>query len=282
MSPAPACPGDFDASHVRAEITPIAQAADDAIIHWSETGRPWQLAIDTGMSRAGVQWNEIESLRETLVAHPPEGVFTHFHSAEQSDGSREQQEERFDRAIGALPARPAMVHAENSAAVEHRGRSRWSVVRPGVFLYGVMSGNSPQIKPEPVVSLRARVVDIRTIADGESVGYGATYRADGARRVATLAIGYADGYHRVLGNRAQVLVNGARVSVVGVVTMDMTVVDVTHAECAIGDMATLIGTDGDESITVNDLAAFGELSPYEVLTSLRGRLPRRYIEDANE
>jgi alanine racemase len=272
--------GDFDAA-LRATLTPTLSSRD-AIERWAETGRPWHLSIDTGMNRAGIPWNETESLSETLTRHPPEGVFTHFHSAERKDGSREQQEDRFDRAIATLPARPAIVHAENSPAVEHRGRSRWSVVRPGVFLYGVSSGNAPEIEPAAVVALHARIVDLRTIDDGDTVSYGATFRASGALRIATLAIGYADGYRRVLGNRAQVLVNGTRVPVVGVVTMDMTMVDVTDVDCEIGDAATLIGTDGDDSISVNDVAEFGELSPYEVLTSLRGRLPRRYIGNENE
>jgi alanine racemase len=147
-----------------------------------------------------------------------------------------------------------------------------------VFLYGVTSGNSPDIQPDPVVTLTARIVDLRTIADGETVSYGGTYRARGERRIATLAIGYADGYRRVLGNRASVLVRGTRAPVAGVVTMDMTMIDVTDIECAIGDPVVLIGRDGDEEITVNDVGAFGEISPYEVLTSLRGRLPRRYVE----
>jgi alanine racemase len=272
--------GDFDAA-ARAKLTPTL-GTRDAIQRWGETRQPWHLAIDTGMSRAGIPWNETDALCEVLVGNSPAGVFTHFHSAELPNGSRELQEERFDRAIAALPVRPAIVHAENSSAVEHRGRSRWSVARPGVFLYGVTSGHAPEIAPEPVLSLRARIIDLRTIADGESVSYGATFRANGMRRIATLAIGYADGYHRVLGNRAQVLVNGERVPVVGVVTMDMTMVDVTEVDCAIGDPATLIGADGEETITVNELAAFGDLSPYEVLTSLRGRLPRRYVGEDGE
>jgi len=162
--------------------------------------------------------------------------------------------------------------------VEHRGSSLWSIARPGIFLYGVGSGNDPQIQPESVASIRARIVETRFIDAGEGVSYGATFRAPSRRRIATLAIGYADGYRRVLGNRAQVLICGRRAPVVGVVTMDMTMVDVTGVSCDVGDVATLIGTDGDERIDVSDIARLGELSPYEVLTGLRGRLPRRYIE----
>lgn len=272
----PLLAGDFDAA-IRTDLTPTL-GSRETIVRWQESGRPWHLAIDTGMSRAGVQWNEMSDLRDLLSYGAPQGVFTHFHSAEKGDGSREIQERRFDEAVGLLPVRPQFIHAENSPAVEHRRNSRWSFARPGVFLYGVTSGNSPEILPDPVVTVRARIVDLRTIADGETVSYGGTYRAVGERRIATLAIGYADGYRRVLGNRASVLIRGTRAPVAGVVTMDMTMVDVTGVECAIGDAATLIGSDGDDRIDVGEVAELGELSPYEVLTGLRGRLARRYVE----
>ncbi|HEY5062547.1 MAG TPA: alanine racemase [Gemmatimonadaceae bacterium] len=273
----PLMPDDFDAA-ARASLTPtLGDSA--AIARWSQTGRPWQLAIDTGMSRAGVQWDAIESVSDAVAAFPPEGAFTHFHSADQDAASRDAQARRFIDALERLPVRPAMVHAENSAAVEHAGTSAWSVVRPGVFLYGVSSGHAPLIAPEPVVAVRARIVDLRTIASGETVSYGGTYRAAGTRRIATIAIGYADGYRRSVSNRAHVLLHGARVPVVGVVTMDMTMIDVTDAQCAVGDIATLIGADGSEHIDVNEIASLAELSPYEVLTGLRGRLPRRYFGD---
>ena len=269
---------DLDGA-ARAHLTP-SLGARDTIEHWRAVGRPWQLAIDTGMSRAGVQWNDVDSIRDLVAAFPPEGAFTHFHSADAGDESRAKQEDRFERAIAMLPARPAMLHAENSSAVERRGKSPWTVARPGIFLYGVGIGPASGLAPRHVASVRARVVDLRVIEDGETVSYGATYRASGRRRIATLAIGYADGYRRVLGNRAEALVGGRRVPVVGVVTMDMTMLDVTDVSCTVGDVATLIGKDGADEITVSDLAGFGGLSPYEVLTGLRGRLPRRYLGDA--
>jgi alanine racemase len=267
--------GDFDAA-VRASLTPTL-GTREGIERWRETGKPWQLAIDTGMSRAGVQWDEIDALRDVILGYPPEAAFTHFHSADRGDETRALQERRFEQALSRLPVRPALIHAENGAAVEHRGSSPWSLARPGIFLYGGTSGNAPEIRPEPVVSVRARVIDMRTIAAGEAVSYGATFRAPTPRRIATLGIGYADGYRRVLGNRASVLVHGRRARVVGVVTMDMTMIDVTDVQCEIGDIATLIGSDGADRIDVTELAEAGDLSPYEILTGLRGRLPRRYL-----
>ena len=273
----PLLAGDFDAA-VRADLTPTL-GSSETIVQWTETGRPWHLSIDTGMNRAGVPWNEVAALRDAIVRHPPQGAFTHFHSAEAKNGTREEQEKRFGQALAALPFRPQLLHAENSPAVEHGARSPWSFVRPGVFMYGVSSGNGPGIVPEPVASVRARVVDLRTIAPGETVSYGGTYRAESERRIATLAIGYADGYRRVLGNRASVLLHGRRAPVVGVVTMDMTMIDVTDIDCGIGDITTLIGADGDDRITVNEIADVANMSPYEILTGLRGRLPRRYVGD---
>lgn len=274
----PLSPDDFDAC-VRANLTP-SLGERESIRRWQETGRPWQFAIDTGMSRAGVQWDRVEQLRDVLADAPPQGAFSHFHSSEKNDATRVDQERRFATAVQAMPVRPSMLHIENSGAVEHQGPSPWDVVRPGVFLYGVTSGNAPEIMPEPVASVRARIVDIRAIPDGDTVSYGGTFRATGERRIATLPIGYADGYRRVLGNRASVLVRGKRAPVAGVVTMDMTMIDVTDAPCELGDVVTLIGADGDDRIDVVEVAAWGSLSPYEVLTGLRGRLPRRYVESA--
>src|ERR1051326_139323 len=119
---------DFDAAR-RARLTPALGDAE-SIRAWHETGLPWHLAIDTGMSRAGVSWREVSTLRQAITAAPPQGVFTHFHSAEQDDGSRAEQEERFFRALEALPVRPSMVHAENSPAALHRGAAyhrQWTI-----------------------------------------------------------------------------------------------------------------------------------------------------------
>lgn len=261
-----------------AGLTPALGDAE-TIARWGAGGLPWQLAIDTGMSRAGIAWTDVGSLRSTLEAFPPEGAFTHFHSAQLDDGSRQEQERRFEQALSQLPAMPRMLHAENSAAGLRSTPSRWSVVRPGIFLYGVGSGAGAVAEPEPVVTMQARIVELRTVPAGDTVSYDATWRADGDRRIATLPVGYADGYRRALGNRAHVLLHGRRVPVAGLVTMDMTMVDVTDVPCSVGDVVTMIGDDGSERLDVATVAAMGDLSPYELLTGLRQRLPRVYVED---
>ena len=265
--------GDLDACRAAGLTPTLGDRA--AIEQWiAGGGGAWHLAIDTGMSRAGARWDAVDSLHDLLERAPPEGAFTHFHSAERNDGSREIQEERLAAAVERLPHRPAVLHAENSAAIERAPRSRWDVVRPGIFLYGVGSGSGSRLTPEPVVSLRARIVEVRTLESGETVSYDATYRAVGRRRIATLPVGYADGYRRALSNRGSILVNGCRVTVAGLVTMDMTMIDVTDVDAEVGDVATLIGEDGGQRIDVAGLALAGDLSPYEVLTGLRGRVTR--------
>ena len=264
------------ASAREAKLVPtLASAA--TIAAWTEVGGgPWHLAIDTGVSRAGVRWDRIGDVIDAVRGHPPEGAFTHFHSAELDDGTMELQERRFRDAIAALPERPSVLHADNSAAAVRRSPSPWNAVRPGVFLYGVGSGPRAALQPEPVAHLRARVVELRDLAPGDSVGYGATWRASRPSRVATLAVGYADGYRRSLGNKAEALLHGRRVPVVGTVMMDMTILDVTGVPCAAGDVATLFGADGTDLLTVEAVAARAALSPYELLTGLRQRVARVY------
>ncbi len=267
--------GDDELGDVRAAGLTPSLSRTESIERWRrDGGGAWHLAIDTGMSRAGVRWDEVGGLSDVIGRCPPEGAYTHFHSAELNDGSPDTQEERFRQALARLPERPKLLHAENSAAVARRHRSAWDCVRPGIFLYGVGSGEGALVDPEPVVHVRARIIDLRRVRNGETVSYDATYRAVGDRRIATLGIGYADGYPRALSNRGCAILGGRRVSVAGLVTMDMTMVDATDVPCALGDVATVIGNDPAPDVAA--VARAAEMSPYELLTGLRGRLSRVY------
>jgi alanine racemase len=259
-----------------AALTPALHRVDDVRAWAALGGGAWHLAIDTGMARAGVRWDALDDgLLAAVAAHPPEGAFTHFHSADTDHASRAEQEARFRAAVARLPARPPLLHAENSPGVERAGgASAWDLARPGVFLYGVSAG--AVLPAEPVAHLRARVVDVRELRDGETVSYGATWTARGARRIATVPAGYADGYRRALSNTGHALLAGRTVPVAGRVTMDMTMLDVTGVPCEVGDAVTLLGRDGDAVLTAADVAEAGGLSPYELLTGLRGRVPRLY------
>jgi alanine racemase len=286
-----------------ARLTPVLGSAAMISAWVAATGNSdWHLGIDTGMGRSGVRWNEVGALRDVLRTAPPAGACTHFHSADRDDHTEAQQLRRFATALDALPARPAVLHAENSAAIERLERpSAWTFVRPGVFLYGVASRPAPAgggrhhrapLVSEPVVSLHARIAEMRTIGAGETVSYGGTYTAREPARIATIPVGYGDGYRRAFGNAGAALLRGHRVPVVGMVTMDMTLLDVTGIACETGDVVTLLGRAAatepvmasPEARPVVDLVVAARdagLSPYEVLTGLRLRLPRVYADDAH-
>lgn len=250
----------------------------ESIAAWAAGGGgAWHLAIDTGMSRAGIPWDRVEQVIDLVRANPPEGAMTHLHSPELNDGSMTLQQERFAHAVARLPARPRYLHAEGSAAVERQSPSPWDLVRPGIFLYGGGGGHGSAIQPESVAHFRARVLEIRDVPNGETVSYSGTWRANGNRRVATIGAGYADGFRRAFSNRGFVLLRGRRVPVAGLVNMDMTMLDVTDVECAVGDAATLLGRDGDALLDVNQISRDVELSPYELLVGLRLRVPRVYV-----
>ncbi|HUF74828.1 MAG TPA: alanine racemase [Longimicrobiales bacterium] len=237
--------------------------------------------VDTGMGRTGLDWRRAAEWAPRVVAAARRdvrwvGIFTHLHSADEGEASVREQWERFQEALGAISERPAglLVHVLNSAGVFRAPEHADAAVRPGIFLYGGEIG-SGQPRPEPVVSLHARLAHVRDAPAGTTVGYGATYRAKSAERWATLSIGYGDGLPRALGNRGTALVGGRRVPIIGRISMDMTVVDISDAPGAgVGDVATLLGDDGQESITVDELAGLAGTISYEILTGFTQRLPR--------
>jgi alanine racemase len=250
----------------------------NALATWcARTDRPFHLEIDTGMGRAGVPWNDTSALaaiRSGLSrAAGWEGVYTHFHSADTDEASLATQWDRFQDVVRALPRRPALVHAANSAAAL-RGRCYAAdLVRPGIYLYG---GEAWGTSPRPVARLQARVVAVRSVEPGETVSYGATWRAQNRTTIATLGIGYADGFLRASDDserRERVVELGGRsVPIVGRVTMDMCMVEVRDSQVAVGDVATIYG--GLVSLDRQARAA-GTIS-YELLTALGARLLRRY------
>ena len=261
-----------------ARLVPTLGFADE-IDDWRKSGGgAWHLAIDTGMSRAGIPWREISSVVDAAARMAPQGAFTHFHSAELNDGTLVEQEQRFRQALSSLPSRPPLLHTDNSAAIARRDRSTWDLVRPGIFLYGVGSGQGARLQPEPVVHLRAPIVELRELAPGDTVSYDATLRVERPTRIATLAIGYADGYPRSLSGVGSVLVGETPAPVAGRVTMDMTMIDVTAVPCRVGDVVTLIGRSGNSLLTVERVADAAQMSPYELLTGLRSRVERTYSE----
>ena len=266
--------------HERAATADLTLALGDAdsISAWARTGKPYYLAIDTGMNRAGAPWRDVTALRDVVRTSPPVAAFTHFHSAESDSQSSQEQVARFLDAIASLGVDIPLLNADNSAAAARGvdGRGRWGAVRPGVFLYGV--GRGLGLDALHVVSLRARIVDIRWIEPGDTVSYGATYKAKRRERIATASVGYGDGYPRAVSDRATAMLHGRRIPQRGLVTMDMTMFDVTDVPCEVGDVITLIGGDGGAELTVEGVAGLAGMSPYELLTGFAERLDRRYLE----
>jgi len=253
------------------------------------TGEPgrFHLEIDTGMGRAGIDWREVDEWGAVVVASASaglvwEGCFTHFHSADGADENpTKTQWDRLLATVDRLPSRPPnlMVHACNSPGSLRRPEFGGSLVRPGIFLYGGVAGECLP-PPSPVASLRARIVHIKEARAEDTVGYGSTYAARGAERWATAAIGYGDGLPRLLSNRGEGVIRGRRAPIIGRISMDVTVLDVSGIPGAeLGDIVTFFGrSDGDE-ITVEEVAGHAGTINYEILTGLTQRLPRTWTDD---
>ena len=284
---------------VRCGFTPVLGSVDqlawlaDAV----ERGRSFRLhlEIDTGMARQGIQWNDDAALRTfaaLLNAHPRlqlEGVMTHFASPEDETSSQtKQQIERFRAALATLRAHgcaPALIHAGNSASLfeaaqtdalrelarEFEGRL---MLRPGIALYGYGPRAAARGLP-PVLSWKTCITAIRAIEAGEAVSYNATFRAARPTRIALAPVGYADGYNRLLSNNGEALVRGQRAPIAGRVTMDQTMLDVTDIpEATVGDEVALIGEQGEQRITADDIAAQTGTIAYEVACAIGARVPR--------
>jgi alanine racemase len=245
-----------------------------ALEAWLEAGGgPFHVEIDTGMSRSGFRWHEEESLAAlgALLERVPEweGVFTHFHSADNDEESIREQSERFEKVLAILGGRPPLVHLASSAAAQFSSGVRTDLARPGIFLFG---GRAGALEPEPVAALCARVVALRRLRPGDTVSYGAEALVEADTTIATIGIGYGDGVPRSLGNCGLVEINGVILPIVGRVTMDMLMVDAEDTSVTIGDVATLFGG----LVALDDQAALAGTISYELLTCLTPRVARHY------
>jgi len=238
------------------------------------------IEIDTGIGRAGFSWKEVKGWKRDLddavsLGAQWLGAYTHLHSADENHDAVLEQWSRFQGVLGQLDVpEEALIHIVNSAGVLRFPRFGASAIRSGIFLYGGRAGLD-LLDPDPVVSVRARVVHIREAGPGDTVGYGATYQAEVSERWGSLGIGYGDGIPRSLGNRGSVLIHGCRVPIIGRISMDVTVVNISSLpNVSLGDVATLIGSDDGEQIKLDDVAEQAGTIGYEILTGLSSRLPR--------
>jgi alanine racemase len=244
------------------------------------------LKIDTGMERLGVHYYNAGELFEAAARCKHcdiEGVFSHFASSDSADPTfTRAQFERFQEALEFFPKHslPMPVrHIANSGAILQHPETILDMVRPGIMLYGVYP--SPETRKTvslaPVLSFKTRVVYFKVVPQGAPVGYDGSFVAPEQTRVITLPVGYGDGYRRGLSNKGEVLIHGKRYPIVGRVSMDQTMVNIGWDSAYNNDEVILIGAQENERITSEDLAEWLDTSPYEILTGINTRVPRRYV-----
>jgi alanine racemase len=244
------------------------------------------LKIETGMGRVGVALGpELASLLAALEEAPDvlvEGAFTHFAAADTDREYTGGQMDAFEEALAQMAragVRPRYRHAANSAAILDFPRAHLDLVRPGIMLYGSYPHESLSGRAElkPVLSLYSRVSHVKAVPAGYSVGYGRTYTTAYPTTIATIPVGYADGYPRLLSGQGSVLLRGRRLPIAGRVCMDQTVIDAGDTPVEVGDLVTLIGADGGQAITVDEIAKQSRTIAHEVLTGITARVPRIYV-----
>ena len=247
---------------------------------------PVHLKVDTGMNRLGVRAEEAVEAARALAASPHldlEGLYTHLACADVPDGgTTDRQLAAFRAVVEALAAegiRPRLLHAANSSALLGRPDSHFNLVRPGLALYGVRPGGARgEVDLRPALALKSRVVALKRVRPGEGVSYSHRWRAQRESLVGVVPVGYADGYPWALSERASVRVAGRLAPVVGAVCMDMTMVDLTDVPGAgPGAEVTLIETDPQSPLSAAALAEQAGTIPYEILTGIGKRVPRRHI-----
>ena len=270
-------------------LTPVIHALEslaelDLAVHRRKKALNVHLKVDTGMGRIGLPAAESDSWLpkiKKLKALKIEGVFSHFSHAESVEGSyTRQQLQVFQSIVERVRAegiRPPLVHLANSAATITLPSAYFDMVRPGLMLYGIYPSPAmaSQICLKPVLSWKTRILQLKKVPSGSSISYGQTFVTKRESLIATLPLGYADGYPRLLSNRGEVLVGGKRAPVAGRVCMDLTMVDVTDIEkIQPGDEVVLLGRQGDAEISADEMAAWANTISYEILTSISNRVPR--------
>ena len=246
---------------------------------------PVHIKIDTGMGRIGIWHDEafdiIKKMRQ-MKHIQMEGIYTHFASASRDNFFTNYQLESFKNLLKKLAQKNINFnyrHAANSIALVDLKKSHFNLIRPGIIIYGMHPKRSFSkiLNLKPALSLKTRIVYVKNVPQGRSISYGRTYITERATRIATLPIGYADGYARILSNRAAVLIKGRKAPVVGKVTMDQTMIDVGHIPgVKVGDEVVLIGRQRQAQMLTEEIARVSKTIPYEIVCSITNRVPRVY------
>jgi alanine racemase len=252
------------------------------------------LKVDTGMGRLGVSLDQLPVVLKALTAAPHlvlEGLSTHLASSEIMDApSVAEQERRFEEAsrmVRESGFKPSLIHMANTSALISRRETWNNMVRPGIAVYGYylpfqragreVSGGTLRLPVKPVLTWKTRILSMRDFAANQPLGYGGTYVTKAPAHVAVLPVGYADGYNRQLSNRGRVIVRDHYAPIVGSISMDLTLVDVTGIpEIAVGDEVILLGNRDGLSVDALEHARLANSSPYEILCNISKRVPRKY------
>ena len=287
-------PAAFSAA-IREHIRPTIFRYEDAVA-LSETAQmlgaeaPFHFAVDTGMSRIGFQATEEDAdICAKICALPnlvAEGLFSHFATADCPDLTKSKaQAERFVRFNQMLQDRGVVVkirHMDNSAGIMNFD-DHYGLVRAGIVMYGMYPSSDvdPLNLPlEPALSWRSRVTCVKTLEAGREISYGGTYVTTKPTVVATIPVGYADGYRRALSGKFYVLIHGQKAPILGRICMDQMMVDVTEIpDVTVGDRVVLVGADGDEAITMEEISAAADSFNYEFVCGISRRVPRYYRKD---
>ena len=262
------------------EAERIERAAEKA-----ETRSPIHVKVDTGMGRLGVPLHLWAHFLDRLADMPRlhvEGMASHFRESEHPDGMvvTTEQARRFREAVDIATQRgfkPKLRHIANSGGILQHPDQALDMVRPGLLLYGYDPGfPEPRVPLKPVMQVETKVLVVRDLPTGAGVSYGAQHVTSRPTRIATIPVGYADGYPRSLSGNAEVLIHGTRAPVLGRICMDMCMVDVTDVLERVkpGDAVVLLGEQCGQSVSAFDLAEWGSTIPYEILTGFSKRIPR--------
>lgn len=247
------------------------------------------LIIDTGMERIGIHYYNAESLITASLQADHcwiEGIYSHFANADSADLSHSKQQlERFEQVLEIYTklgvSKPAIVHMANSGAVLQLPASYFDMVRPGILLYGIYPSDETVRTIEVRSGLRwvSQVVYFKVVEPGHPIGYGSTWESSEATRVVTIPVGYGDGYSRIFSNRAEVMIRGKRYPQVGRVCMDQIMINLGRDGTAYnGDEVILLGRDNmGNGLGIEELAKWADTIPYEIVTNINSRVPRRYV-----
>ncbi|MGF7184281.1 alanine racemase [Desulfitispora alkaliphila] len=245
------------------------------------------LKVDTGMGRLGFtegNWKDIYAIAK-LRNLEIEGIFTHFAVADCDPEYTRLQQERFDKILFQLKKdgiEIPKVHAANSAGIIQHPESYYNMVRPGLIIYGLYPDegvDKSRIKLTPAMSLKTRIVHLKQVPPGTKISYGGTFVAENTSLIATIPIGYAHGYSRLLSNAGYAVVNGGKAPVVGRICMDQTMIDVTNLkDVKVGDEVLLFGHNNSEILPVEEVASTMGTVNYEIICKVSNRVPRIYLE----